>query len=194
MVGTKRLNNVRHAVETVIREKIQGDFIETGVWRGGVCIFIRGMLAAYGIKDRNVLVADSFRGLPPPEADCLPDADDPHHTYTQLAISLEQVKANFDAYGLLDSQVEFIEGWFSDTLPLLTERNFSVIRLDGDMYASTIVALNSLYPSLSSGGFCIIDDYGAVEGCRIAVDEFRERNNITAEMVKVDWTGVWWRK
>jgi hypothetical protein len=195
MVGNFRLQNVRHAVETVIRERIPGDLIETGVWRGGVCIFMRGILAAYGVHNRKVLVADSFKGLPVPDEELYPaDVGDPHHTYTELAISLEQVKANFEVYGLLDDQVEFIEGWFSDTLPLLRDRKFSVIRLDGDMYGSTMVALENLYPRLSDGGFCIIDDYGAVEGCRIAVEEYRAKNNITAKLEVVDWTGAWWRK
>jgi len=90
--------------------------------------------------------------------------------------------------------VEFIEGWFSDTLPLLLNRKFAVIRLDGDLYDSTMTSLNCLYPNLASGGFCIIDDYGAVEGCRKAVEDFRIRNNITSRLNFIDWSGVWWRK
>jgi O-methyltransferase len=65
--------------------------------------------------------------------------------------------------------------------------------LDGDMYGSTMVALKNLYPKLSSGGFCIIDDY-ALDGCRKAVDDFRAAEGIRSEMSSVDWTCRCWRK
>ena len=67
MIGLKRLDNLHFCVDTAIREGIEGDFIETGVWRGGACIFMRAVLAAHGIKNRKVYVADSFEGLPKPD-------------------------------------------------------------------------------------------------------------------------------
>ena len=70
----------------------------------------------------------------------------------------------------------------------------SVLRLDGDMYESTIIALNNLYTKLSPGGFCIIDDYGAVPACAQAVNDFRSEHNIDTPLKEIDWTGVFWRK
>ena len=69
-----------------------------------------------------------------------------------------------------------------------------MLRLDGDMYESTMDALTNLYPKLSSGGFCIVDDFGAIPACKQAVDDYRERNGIKETMVEIDWTGVFWRK
>lgn len=89
--------------------------------------------------------------------------------FKELAVSLETVKDNFSRYGLLDEQVVFVEGMFSDTLPSLSAGPFALLRLDGDLYESTIVALNSLYPKLSRGGVVIIDDR-ALDPC----DPFRE--------------------
>lgn len=195
MIGVKRLENLRALTDIVLGEGIPGDFIETGVWRGGACILMRGLLAAYGDRNRTVIVADSFDGLPPPNAEQFPvDAGDTHHEFRQLAIPLEVVRSNFAAYGLLDDQVEFLPGWFKDTLPTLADRRFALLRLDGDMYESTIQALENLYDRLSSGGFIIIDDYGAIPACRAAVDDFRNARNITESLNAVDWTGVWWRK
>lgn len=195
MIGVKRLENLRTLTESALVEDIPGDFIETGVWRGGACILMRGLLAAYGVIDRKVVVADSFEGLPPPDEGRFPaDAGDTHHQFHQLAIPLESVQAHFDAYGLLDHQVEFLKGWFSDTLPTLANRRFAVIRLDGDMYQSTMEALDNLYDRLSPGGFVIIDDYGAVPACRAAVEDFRSSRSIAEPIEAVDWTGVWWRK
>ncbi len=194
MIGAKRLLNIRFALETVVREGIEGDFIETGVWRGGACIFARGVLNALG-STKKVYVADSFAGLPRPDPEKYPvDLDDKLYTYETLAVSRAEVEANFDCYGLLDSSVEFIEGYFEETLPNANVSTLSVVRLDGDMYSSTIVALESLYSKLSEGGFLIIDDYGAIHSCRKAVEDFRTAYAIKDEMHLIDWTGVYWRK
>ncbi|MGZ5176570.1 MAG: TylF/MycF/NovP-related O-methyltransferase, partial [Burkholderiales bacterium] len=80
-----------------------------------------------------------------------------------------------------------------DTLPTAPVKHIALMRLDGDMYGSTMDALSSLYPKLSSGGFCIIDDY-ALPGCRQAVDEYRAQNGISSEMVKIDHSAVFWRQ
>jgi len=191
MMGLTRLNHLQQCVQTVIRESIPGDLIETGVWRGGGCIFMRGVLAAHGVSDRRVFVADSFKGFPPPEA--TPDAgNDTFPPY--LAVSEDQVRENFRRYSLLDEQVVFLTGWFKDTLPTAPVERLAILRLDGDMYGSTMDALTALYPKLSPGGFCIIDDYGAFDVCRQAVRDYRDVNGITAPIETIDWTGAFWRK
>jgi hypothetical protein len=194
MIGLRRLDNLQFCVETAIRERIEGDFIETGVWRGGACILMRACLVAHGVHDRRVYVADSFEGLPKPDAGKFPcDKDDKHHTHTFFAVSQREVEDNFRRYGLLDDQVVFLKGWFKDTLPTAPIEKLAVLRLDGDMYESTMVALTSLYPKLSRRGFCIIDDY-ALPGCRQAVDDFRADHRINGEMAVVDWSGRYWQK
>ncbi|MEZ5165388.1 MAG: TylF/MycF/NovP-related O-methyltransferase [Acidimicrobiales bacterium] len=195
MVGRRRLADVRRCVESVLTDDVPGDLIETGVWRGGVTILMRGMLEAWGDPDRRVWVADSFRGLPPPDADAFPlDVGHDLSDVAQLAVSADEVRANFERYGLLDDRVRFLEGWFRDTLPAAPIDRLAVLRLDGDMYESTIDALEALYPKLSVGGFVIVDDYGAWEPCRAACTDFRARHGITDEIVEIDWTGVHWRR
>jgi O-methyltransferase len=194
MVGRKRLDNLKSCVESVLRTGVPGDFIEAGVWRGGSAIFIKGILASHDARDRRLFVADSFQGLPPPDAERYPaDAGDRHSTFDFLAVSRQQVEDNFRRYGLLDDRVVFVEGWFKDTLPNLPARELALVRIDGDMYESTIDALEALYPKLSPGGYCVVDDYG-LKGCRRAVDDFRARHAIGDEMIKIDWTGVYWRR
>jgi O-methyltransferase len=194
MVGLKRLRNVRECVERVIAEGVSGDLIETGAWRGGVTIYMRAILAAHGVKDRAVWVADSFQGLPPPDQGNPADIGDMRHTRSEFAISAETVRENFRKYDLLDDQVRFLEGFFEDTLPNSPIEKLAVLRLDGDMYASTTVALDSLYDKLSVGGYVIIDDFGAIGACRKAVEDFRARRDISDEVCRIDWTGVYWRK
>lgn len=195
MIGFKRLDNLQFCIESVLRDRVEGDLIETGVWRGGACIFMRAVLAAYGVEDRKVYVADSFEGLPKPDdPEKFPaDKGDKHYIHTYLAVSKEEVENNFRKYRLLDDQVVFLKGWFKDTLPNAPIKKLALLRLDGDMYGSTMDALVNLYPKLSSGGFCIIDDY-ALRGCKLAVDDYRAKQKINSEMKTIDWTGRYWRK
>jgi len=195
MAGIERLRNTAKLVQRTIDERVPGHYIETGVWRGGSSILMRGVLAANGIADRRVYVADSFEGLPQPNVERFEaDKDDILYSFPQLAVSLEQVKANFDKYGLLDEQVVFVEGYFEHTLHKLDAKPFALLRLDGDMYQSTIEALEALYPRLSPGGYVIIDDYGAYASCRKAVHDYRGKHGIEAPLIQIDWTGWWWRK
>lgn len=193
MIGMKRLNNIQYCIETALDDGVEGDLIETGVWRGGATIFMRAVLAAHGVTDRRVFVADSFEGLPEPDAAYPADQGDIHHTFTLLMVSRQEVEENFRKYGLLDDQVVFLQGWFKDTLPAAPIEKLAVLRLDGDMYSSTMEALTCLYPKLSPGGFCIIDDYH-LSGCRTAVDEFRSQSGIMSELQTIDFGGRFWRK
>lgn len=194
MIGLKRLDNLQHCMETVLREGVEGDMVETGVWRGGACIFMSAVLAAYGVEDRKIFVADSFEGLPEPDIEkCPADKGDKLHGDTYLAVSKEDVENNFRKYGLLDNNIVFLKGWFKDTLPQAPIEKLSILRLDGDMYSSTMESLENLYPKLSIGGFCIIDDY-ALKGCKSAVDDYRAKHAIDSEMKEIDWTGRYWKK
>ena len=161
MVGLKRLENVKRCVEQVSTDGVPGDLIETGVWRGGVVIFMRAILDAWGDPDRTVFAADSFRGLPPPDEAAYPaDAGSKLHQAESLAISRAEVERNFALYGLLDERVKFLEGWFADTLPAVARPHVrrssaSTATCTGRPWTGSM----NLYPRLSVGGFLIVDDY-----------------------------------
>lgn len=194
MIGMERLNNIQMSIESIVKEDVPGDLIETGVWRGGAGIFMRAVLKTLGISDRKVWLADSFRGLPPPDPGANPaDAGDRHFKNAFLAVPRAEVERRFSSYGLLDDQVRFLEGWFSDTLPKLPAKVLALVRLDGDMYGSTMCALENLYPRLASGGFLIVDDFH-LSGCREAVGDFRRVNAISEEILPIDGWSVYWRK
>jgi O-methyltransferase len=195
MIGLKRLENIEFCVSDVIKNNVPGDLIETGVWRGGATIFMRALLKVANDTSRTVWVADSFEGLPKPNEDIYEaDKDDPHHLYNELRVSLEDVKRNFEKYGLLDDQVRFLKGWFKDTLPNIQAKQFAVVRLDGDMYESTMDGLVNLYPKLSVGGYLIVDDWGAVKACQQAVIDYRKAHGISEEIITIDQCGVYWKK
>jgi hypothetical protein len=194
MVGRARLDNVEHCMQQIVREDVPGDFVECGVWRGGTTVFMRAFLAAHEDITRTVWAADSFEGLPPPTMAEDAGLDLSRAVYPQLAVDLDTVKDTFERYGLLDEQVRFLPGWFRDTLAIAPIRRVSLLRLDGDLYESTMDALDALYARVMPGGFVIIDDYGAIPNCRRAVEEFRNRRGITEPLVQIDYSGVYWRK
>ena len=190
MVGKLRLDNVQYCIQSIVENNIPGDIIETGAWRGGTTIFMRACLKALGVSNRTVWVADSFEGLPP--------ADDPRDTIDlsnndYLAVSLERVQDTFSRYGLLDDQVRFLKGWFSETLPEAPINRLAILRLDGDMYSSTMDALTALYEKVSPGGFVIVDDYYTWEPCRHAVHDYLSEHGIDPEFKRIDFTGVYWQ-
>jgi O-methyltransferase len=194
MIGSERLENIENCFYKIFQQNIPGDFIETGVWRGGACIYMKALIREIGhhLYGRKIFVADSFNGLPKPTH--IQDHGSRFHLSHELAIPLETVKANFEKYGLLDDDVIFLKGWFKDTLPTLDkDQRFALIRLDGDMYGSTIDALINLYPKLSVGGFCIIDDYN-LKGAYEAAHDYRLEHGITDEIIDIDGNGAYWKK
>jgi len=190
MVGHRRLDNVQACFEDVLRNGVPGDLIETGVWRGGTTIFMRALLKAYGVTDRKVWVADSFEGLP------VPKSSDDGMDLSQvqyLKVSLEKVKSNFAKFGLLDEQVEFLQGWFSNTIPNAPIQNLAILRLDGDLYSSTMDSLQNLYHKVSKGGYVIVDDYYSWPSCRKAVADFLSKNSLEPDIKAIDWAGAYWK-
>lgn len=196
MIGLKRIENLQMCVESALRDGVPGDLVETGVWKGGATILMRALLLAHSDAARRVWVCDSFAGLPPPNTEKYPaDSGDTHYQHSDsLAISQERVQANFERFGLLDERVRFLKGWFSETLPTAPIEQIAVLRLDGDMYESTMDGLVNLYPKVSVGGYVIIDDYGYIASCKQAVDDYRLLCGIRDEIIPVDWTGVYWRR
>jgi O-methyltransferase len=190
MLGTRQLDHMQKCIVDVLTRNVPGDLIEAGVWRGGMAIFMRAVLMAYQVTDRKVWAADSFAGLP-----AFDRQNDTFDWNTgDMAVSLETVKTNFARYGLLDEQAVFLKGFFSDTLPTAPIRQLSILRVDADLYESTIDVLRNLYSALSPGGYAIFDDYQNLPDCRRAIDEFRRDHGITEEICRIDERAVCWQK
>ena len=98
MSGEGVLNNVQYCLDECIKNKVEGDFVETGVWRGGCSILAYHLLKQHN-QNRNVYLFDSFEGLPKPDPSKYPmDEGDPHWMLSELAVSLDQVKQNFEMH------------------------------------------------------------------------------------------------
>jgi O-methyltransferase len=193
MVGLTRLDDLQSCLESVVRDDVTGDVIEAGSWRGGAAVLMRATLDSLGDHARAVWVADSFQGFPQAAGGGDYDLSVDLASCDFLAVPLDEVKQTFARFGLEDG-VSFVPGFFQDTLPSLAGRRWSIVRLDGDTYDATLLALESLYPNLSAGGYVIVDDYLSLDQCREAVDDFRRRHGITEPIDEVDWNSVRWRR
>jgi hypothetical protein len=215
MIGVRRLDNVQSLVEDILRNRVPGDLIETGVWRGGSTIFMRGVLKAHGSTDRAVWVADSFTAKYPAtdehgiteksytspgiEGLRLGESAYPQEFKDKMALlregtSYEAVRDRFARYDLLDGQVKFLPGWFSETLPTAPIERLALLRLDGDFYDATHDALTAFYPKVSTGGWVIVDDYDTFSECRQAVHDYLGAMNIAVDIVPIDDEAVYWQK
>jgi O-methyltransferase len=134
----------------------------------------------------------SGAGLPPPSRP--EDAGLDLSGRRELAVSIEDVKALFARYGLLDDRVRFLKGWFRDTLPTAPIDRLALLRLDGDLYESTTDALGALYHKLSPGGYVIVDDYFTCAPCAAAIRDFRSQHAIEDAIEVIDAQGIFWRK
>jgi O-methyltransferase len=194
MIGLRALKTLGTLLDIVEKDDIEGDIVEAGVWKGGASMFMRGVLNSYDDQTRKIYVCDSFEGLPPPDEKYEADKGDILHTYKYLAVDIDSVKGNFDRFGLTHANNVFVKGWFKDTLPGLPVEKISLLRLDGDLYSSTIETLDALYDKVSVGGYIFVDDYG-LHMCKKAVDDFRRSRGITSPIVQVtDTQKVYWRK
>jgi O-methyltransferase len=190
MVGHKRLDNVEACVKDVLENNVPGDFVETGVWRGGTVIFMAALLKLAGVTDRKIWACDSFEGLPAPVN--ATDGDDLSESQI-LKVSVERVKANFAKFDLLSDQIRFLKGWFCDSLPTAPIDKIAILRLDGDLYSSTMDSLRNLYHKVTPGGFVIVDDYNAWPACREAVTDFLKEHKLNPEIKEIDTDAVYWK-
>jgi hypothetical protein len=194
MTGSLRLNSLKKLLHDIIQNEISGDFIETGVWRGGMSIFARGILQANNQTYRKSFVCDSFQGLPPGDRDLDPK-DKNWNTFNYLEVSELIVAENFKAAGVLDPNVIFVKGFFNDTMPEVAKmtESLAIMRLDGDMYESTVDVLYHLYEKLSIGGYVIMDDWN-FHPSKTACEDFFKAHNISPAIIEVDKLSAYWQK
>ena len=195
------------SVRYVIENKTEGDFVECGTWRGGCAMAIALTLLDLGVTNRVIWVYDTFTGMTEPSA--LDFVNDKHRTsgkellqkYNSLTtesdwerVSLEGVRQSLISTGYPIQNFRLVKGSVLDTLDLDLPEVVCLLRLDTDWYDSTKKELEVIYPKLSEGGVCIVDDYGAWAGSKQAVDEYFSWNPPRPLFHVTNWTVRTWIK
>ena len=207
MAGQRRIDNAVELLAQAMADEIRGDFIETGVWRGGLSFVAAKTLELAGSL-RKAWLCDSFQGIPKATnvAGRKTNRQDASaHTLSILNNnSLQGVRHSAKLMHVDPERTEYVKGYFDKTLPALVaarpELRFAVIRLDGDTFDSTWAAIGALYPRLEPGGFIIVDDYMDWVGCRDAITKYRADHAIVDPIFFVAHAqdeltrGIYWRK
>lgn len=199
MIGKKRLDNLSTLLKEIIKTRIAGHIVETGVWRGGASMFLQAMLLAYHQhKERSLFLCDSFHGLPPSTGQ-LHKGDVGWDGLRYSAVSRREVARHFHQYGLLTENVYFVAGYFNQTMPILAQQppsllsKIALLRLDGDMYQSTVDVLYHLYEKVTIGGFIIVDDWTGFPAKDACLD-FLKVHKLSPKIVPIDGSSVYWQK
>lgn len=194
MLSYPRLAMLYDLASNLEGRKINGSFVECGVWNGGSA----GIIAAVAKRNRNrhVWLFDSWVGLPEPSERDISYNLESGRKGMALGFEEKVTELIFQKLKLDSKRIHLVKGWFIDTLPIHKKDmgTIALLHLDCDWYESIKLCLEQLYDSVVSGGFIVIDDYGYWEGCREAVDEFTESRRLKVKFIKIDYTGVYFQK
>ena len=200
MTSFQRICSIIEAIEYISKNNVEGDIVECGVWKGGSMMTAAISLLENKDHERQLYLYDTFEGMSEPnESDIsinninakeyLDKNKKSNHDIIWAYCELDEVKHNVFKTGYPKNNVHFIKGKVEDTLPFSKHRKIALLRLDTDWYESTKCELEILFPLLVNGGVLIIDDYGYWKGCKKAVDEYFEKENIKIFLKVIDETG-----
>jgi O-methyltransferase len=201
MTSIERMYALYSSTDYVLKNNIEGDFVECGVWRGGSAMLLAMMLNNRNITNRKIHLFDTFEGMTAPSSfdfsfsgenatELLSKNTDESGKPAWCLADINDVKNNMQKTGFPSDNLVYVKGKVEDTLPLnKPTAPIALLRLDTDWYESTKHELNVLYPILTHNGILIIDDYGHWEGCRKAVDEYISENKVSILLNRIDYTG-----
>jgi O-methyltransferase len=192
MTSTERIRALIHAVRHIVRNRISGDMVECGVWKGGSVMAMALTLLQLGHRERSLYLFDTFSGMTPPT-----DRDVDYQGQQARTIlddvrceaAQQEVETAVFSTGYDREKIHFVKGPVEETIPAHSPESIALLRLDTDWYESTQHELFHLFPRLARGGVIIIDDYGHWRGARQAVDEYLAQNQIPLLLHRIDYTG-----
>lgn len=201
MTSSERIWSLLRAVDYVHTNKIAGDFVECGVWRGGSVMAMIAQLQTLNAPERKIWLYDTFEGMTAPTshdvdsvggvsaAQLLNATEVADGNNVWCVASLEDVEANLFKTKYSPEQLVFVKGDVALTLKENSPEKIALLRLDTDWYESTKAELEILYPKLVPGGVCILDDYGHWQGARKAVDDYFEQLGARPLLMPIDFSG-----
>ena len=211
MTSPERILALCEATRYLIRNQVEGDFVECGVWRGGSMAAVARTLGHMRAVNRRLWMYDTYEGMSAPSyvdvdflgrpAAKMMEAEkaiskNPNDANSIWCRSpLEGVRQTMVETGYPMSKIRFVKGMVEQTLSEHKPDKVALLRLDTDWYESTKCELEHLFPRLVPGAVLIIDDYGHWDGCRRAVDEYFEENQVRMLLNRIDYTariGIYW--
>lgn len=199
MTSLERVIALSDSIHYISQNKIDGDFVECGVWKGGSIMAMILTLQKLCDENRKIWLYDTFEGMTAPKqedkkfdgtsASELLNEDRERKTNVWAVSHLEDVINNISSLSYPENQLKYVKGPVDETLNMEIPDKISLLRLDTDWYESTKIELEILFPKLVKGGVLIIDDYGHWKGCKLAVDEYFARIISPIFLHRIDYTG-----
>ena len=198
MTSPERIFSFINAVDYVVNNKIKGDIVECGVWRGGSSMAAALRLLQNSENQRHLYLYDTFEGMSEPnENDVQYDGNDAESLLNKANknvdpiwcySTIDEVKNNMAKTNYPASKISYVQGKVEDTIPKVLPNEIAILRLDTDWYESTKHEMEHLFPLLVPVGILIIDDYGHWQGARKAIDEYLKANSIKILLNRIDYT------
>jgi O-methyltransferase len=174
MTNVEQRMNMYHLIKQVLAYGVEGDLVELGCNEGESSVLITKIILDHGAR-KKLAVFDSFEGLP-----SIQKSDGNIFKKGDLATTEDVLRRNFKKYNLPLPEIH--RGWFTDTLPDSLPEKICFAYLDGDLYESILVSLENVYPKMTNGAICLVDDYcdpdinphgwNALPGVKKACDEY----------------------
>ena len=172
------------------RNRIEGDIVECGVFKGANCRFICDYLKSINYENINIFLYDTFEGMPCASSNDINIFTKKNYNFYLKKMQKNNEVDNFYKYENIENvkkllfqtnynknKIHFIKGLVEETIPKTIPNKISLLILDTDYYDSTKHELQHLYPLVEKGGIIIIDDYGTWSGVKKAVDEYFDNLN-----------------
>ena len=195
MTSPERIVALCDAVRYLSRNRIEGAIVECGVWKGGSMMAAAATLLEEGDAERELYFYDTYEGMSDPTPN---DVDFRGRTGAGLMsyhggdvarASLDEVKANMSRTAYPMERCHFVVGKVEETLMHTRPARIALLRLDTDWYESTKQEMEHLFPLLAPGGVLVLDDYGAWQGARRAVDDYLDLLPYRPLLHRIDFTG-----
>ena len=197
LTGEERVVCLIRATKYIVENRIEGDFVECGVWRGGSMMAVAHTLKRLGDTTRKLFLYDTFAGMTAPtDKDVRFDGVAAHELIEKVFkdagawcyADKQDVTRNLLSTGYPESNILLVEGKVEETIPRTAPAQICLLRLDTDWYESTRHELTYLYPKLVKNGVLIIDDYEHWRGSKEATDEYFEQRPLKPFLQRVDYT------
>lgn len=199
MTSVERMYALYQAVRYVAANRLPGDFVECGVWKGGSAVVAALTFLQQDERERAFYLYDTYEGMSEPSArDVSIQGHAPAQNWDVIrgsdsrifcANKLDDARGALAATAYPPERLHFVRGKVEDTIPATIPERIAILRLDTDWYESTHHELVHLYPRLVAGGVLIIDDYGHWRGAREAVDGYFAERGVAPLLQRIDYTG-----
>jgi hypothetical protein len=194
LAAEPEIDFIHSAIKDIYESNISGDIVEAGVWRGGMGIWMNYLIHEYSPDPRKIWLFDSYDGFPEPKH----PKDRYVHPVTKILYgknaSVDQVRNNFEMFGLLTQNLCFVKGEFEKSVSYVDIPQISILHLDCDYYDPTLLMLEKYYPQMSKGAYVVINNYFyEYVNINSAIDEFRTKYNIHSPIQKLSQTYAYWR-